>query len=61
MLSAPVPVLQLYMTYIYYFQTSSPKSFSQSKAKRGEPPWQEGTKVCINDQGHMTKMAATPI
>ena len=26
-----------------------------------EPPWEGGTKVCINDPGHMTKMAATPI
>ena len=26
-----------------------------------EPPWGEGTKVYINDPGHMTKMAATPI
>ena len=26
-----------------------------------EPPWDGGTKVCINGPGHMTKMAATPI
>ena len=26
-----------------------------------EPPWKEGTKVCINGPGHMTKMAAMPI
>ena len=26
-----------------------------------EPPWEGGTKVCINGLGHMTKMAATPI
>ena len=26
-----------------------------------EPPWQGGTKVCINGPGHMTKMAAMPI
>ena len=26
-----------------------------------EPPWEGGTKVYINDPGHMTKMAATPI
>ena len=26
-----------------------------------EPPWGGGTKVYINDPGHMTKMAATPI
>ena len=26
-----------------------------------EPPWEWGTKVCINGPGHMTKMAATPI
>ena len=23
-----------------------------------EPPWERGTKVCINGPGHMTKMAA---
>ena len=26
-----------------------------------EPPWGGGTKVYINDPGHMTKMAAMPI
>ena len=26
-----------------------------------EPPWEEGTKVCINGPGHMTKMGAMPI
>ena len=26
-----------------------------------EPPWGGGTEVYINDPGHMTKMAATPI
>ena len=26
-----------------------------------ESPWEEGTKVCINGPGHMTKMAAMPI
>ena len=26
-----------------------------------EPPWDGGTKVCSNDPGHMTKMAAMPI
>ena len=26
-----------------------------------EPPWEGGKKVYINDTGHMTKMAATPI
>ena len=25
------------------------------------PPWEGGTKVCINGHGHMTKMAAMPI
>ena len=32
------------------------------KAKFYEkPPWEGGTKVCINGPGHMTKMAAMPI
>ena len=26
-----------------------------------EPPWEGGTKVCINSPGHMTKMTAMPI
>ena len=26
-----------------------------------EPPWDGGTKLCSNDLGHMTKMAAMPI
>ena len=26
-----------------------------------ESPWDEGTEVCINSPGHMTKMAAMPI
>ena len=26
-----------------------------------EPPWDRGTKVCSNDPGHMTKMAAMSI
>ena len=26
-----------------------------------KPPWDGGTKVCINGPGHMTKMAAMPI
>ena len=26
-----------------------------------EPPWERGTKVYINGQGHMTKMAAMSI
>ena len=26
-----------------------------------EPPWEGGTKVCINVPGHTTKMAAMPI
>ena len=26
-----------------------------------EPPWEGGTKVCINSPGHMIKMAAIPI
>ena len=26
-----------------------------------EPPWEGGTKFCINGPGHITKMAAKPI
>ena len=40
----------------------SSKTAWQIKAKfYAEPPWEGGTKVYINGQGHMTKMAAMPI
>ena len=40
----------------------SPETAWPIKAKLYvEPPWEGGTKVCINGQGHMTKMAAMPI
>ena len=43
-------------------QTSSPlKPLGQSKPNFIEPPWEGGTKVCINGPGHTTKMAAMPI
>ena len=42
---------------IFSFETAWP-----IKAKfYVEPPWEGGTKVYINSQGHMTKMAAMPI
>ena len=42
---------------IFYFETAWP-----IKARfYVEPPWEGGTKVCINGPGHMTKMAALPI
>ena len=42
---------------IFYSETAWP-----IKAKfYVEPPWEGGTKVCINGPGHMTKMAAMPI
>ena len=45
-----------------HFQTSSPLKPWAIKAKFDvEPPWEGGTKVCINGPGHMTKMAAMPI
>ena len=45
-----------------HFQTSPLKPLGQSKPNfYVEPPWEGGTKVCINGPGHMTKMAATPI
>ena len=46
-----------------HFQTSFPlKTAWPIKAKfYVEPPWEGGTKVCINGPGHMTKMAAMPI
>ena len=40
----------------------SPETAWPIKAKfYVEPPWEGGTKVCINGLGHMTKMAAMPI
>ena len=42
---------------IFSFETAWP-----IKAKfYVEPPWEGGTKVCINGPGRMTKMAAMPI
>ena len=41
-----------------HFQTSSWPIIAKFYV---EPPWEWGTKVCINGLGHMTKMAATPI
>ena len=45
------------------FQTSSsPNPLGPIKAKfYVEPPWVGGTIFCSRHQGHMTKMAATPI
>ena len=42
---------------IFFFETTWP-----IEAKFDiEPPWDGGPKVCSNDPGHMTKMAAMPI
>ena len=47
---------------VYNFKRLSSKTAWQIKAKfYVEPPWEGGTKVYINGQGHMTKMAAMPI
>ena len=40
----------------------SPETAWPIKAKfYVEPPWEGGTKVCINGPGHMTKMATMPM
>ena len=40
----------------------SSKTTGPVKAKfHGKPPWTGGTKVCLRDLGHMTKMAAMTI
>ena len=45
-----------------YSNVFSSETAWQIKAKfYVEPPWEGGTKVCINGPGHMTKMAAMPI
>ena len=44
-----------------HFQTSSETTWPIKAQFYDEPPWEGGTKVCINDPGHMTKMAAMPI
>ena len=42
-----------------FFQTSShQKSLGQSVKVHVDPPWDQETKVCSNDPGHMTKVAA---
>ena len=40
---------------------SSETAWSVNAKFYDEPPWEGGTKVCINGPGHMTKMAAMPI
>ena len=47
--------------YDHYFLTSSLKPHGQSMPFFVGPPFEGGIKVYINGQGHMTKMAATPI
>ena len=40
----------------------SPETTGPIEAKfHMEPPWDGVTKVCTNDPGHMTKLAAMPI
>ena len=47
---------------IHIFKLLSSETAWPIKAKfYVEPPWEGGTKVCINGPGHMTKMAAMPI
>ena len=46
-------------SYLYIF--SSETAWPIKAKFYVEPPWEGGTKVCINGPGHMTKMAATPI
>ena len=40
--------------------SSEPTGLSEAKF-HVEPPWDGGTKVCLNGPGHMTKVAAIPI
>ena len=42
---------------IFSSETSGP---IETKFHR-EPPWDEGTKLCSNGPGHMTKVAAMPL
>ena len=44
-----------------HFQTSSETTRPIEAKFHVEPPWDEGTKVCLNGPGHITKMAAMPI
>ena len=59
----PASSVRLSSVVLSHFQTSSPlKPLGQSKPNfMIEPPWEGGTKVCINGPGHMTKMAAMAI
>ena len=60
---APASVVVLVVVVVNHFSNIfSSESAWPIKAKfYVEPPWEGGTKVCINDPGHMTKMAATPV
>ena len=48
--------------YPEIFEFTTNRNIMSAKAKfYVEPPWEGGTKVCINGPGHMTKMATMPI
>ena len=47
--------LRPHFSIIFFSETAWPIKF------KFEQPEEEGTKVCINDPGHMTKMAAMAI
>ena len=47
--------------FTFYNIFSSETAWSIKVKFYVEPPWEGGTKVCINGPGHMTKMAAMPI
>ena len=68
-LPIPHPTSPRQLLYIIFYLFSISFLAHLSRRLTGEligypwirPPWEGGTKVCINGPGHMTKMAAMPI
>ena len=54
-------VLRRRPSVVHNVQTYSPPKPPIKAKFYMEPPWEGGTKVCINDPGHITKMAAMSI
>ena len=57
----PASVVVVCRPSVHIFKRSSETAWPIEAKFYVKPPWEGGTKVCINGPGHMTKMAATPI
>ena len=53
--------LSVYVCLSTFFNVFSETAGSIEAKFHVEPPWDEGTKVCLRGPGHLIKMAAMPI